>query len=445
MKVLFVAFELPPLAAGGVHRSLKFLKYLPEYGITPIVLTTDLESYERRGFPVDESIDGLPESLHIERIPCLPTRSATNSKIAAWPRIFFSISEAHAKEWEPYIEENLPRILDTHKPDAIYVTLPPFGLGGVWCALAEKYGLPLVLDFRDNWSQWCVNANSSWFHYQLKLSIERRYLRVASRIICATEGVRRDLLAAHRDISQDKLLTITNGYDVDRTSWPTALRREPTKSGIVIGYVGSFYYSPSGREAMFLPWWKKAPHRLLHYSPRREDWLYRSPYFFFAAVKELLSRRPELRNRIKIRFVCHKPDWLDSQIEEFELTDIVECVGYMEHKDIPHFLSECDGVLATSAKVLEGLDYCIAGKTFDYFVAAKPILGFVTEGTQKQTLINSGLSVIFDPDDSQASATLLGDWIDGKIELLPDTTFLQSFHRRELTRQLAEAFLALRN
>src|SRR5512143_3820632 len=38
-RVLFLAYYFPPLGGGGVQRSLKFCKYLPQFGYTPRVVT----------------------------------------------------------------------------------------------------------------------------------------------------------------------------------------------------------------------------------------------------------------------------------------------------------------------------------------------------------------------------------------------------------------------
>ena len=39
MKILFISYSFPPIGGSGVVRSLKHIKYLPQYGITPIILT----------------------------------------------------------------------------------------------------------------------------------------------------------------------------------------------------------------------------------------------------------------------------------------------------------------------------------------------------------------------------------------------------------------------
>ncbi len=38
-NVLFISYLFPPAAGGGVQRSSKFVKYLPQFGWNPIVLT----------------------------------------------------------------------------------------------------------------------------------------------------------------------------------------------------------------------------------------------------------------------------------------------------------------------------------------------------------------------------------------------------------------------
>ena len=46
-RILFIAYHFPPAGGGGVQRSLKFVKYLPECGFDPTVLT-DKPNSERR-------------------------------------------------------------------------------------------------------------------------------------------------------------------------------------------------------------------------------------------------------------------------------------------------------------------------------------------------------------------------------------------------------------
>ena len=51
-KVLIVSYYFPPSGGPGVQRVLKFVKYLPEFGWQPVVLTVQDGDYPAR----DESL-----------------------------------------------------------------------------------------------------------------------------------------------------------------------------------------------------------------------------------------------------------------------------------------------------------------------------------------------------------------------------------------------------
>ena len=67
-RVLFVAYYFPPMGGAGVQRSVKFVRYLPEFGWSPVVVTADASDYEvTREFQLDEALAaelGGPVSIH---------------------------------------------------------------------------------------------------------------------------------------------------------------------------------------------------------------------------------------------------------------------------------------------------------------------------------------------------------------------------------------------
>jgi glycosyltransferase involved in cell wall biosynthesis len=301
--------------------------------------------------------------------------------------------------------------------------------------LARRSGLPLILDFRDHWSQWCHNANPTWLHYARKLRAERECILGASAVIGVTRQLVRDLQRAHREADPAKFHVLPNGFDADLAATPAAPRGpgEP----FIIGYVGSFYYSPEMRASVMEPWWRKAPRHWLQYSPRQEDWLYRSPHFFFRALRQLLDGRPDLKGRVKVRFAGDRAEWLDQQVAAFGLQDVVEHLGRLPHRACLEFEAGCDALLVTSMKVAEGRDYCIAGKTFEYLATGRPILGIVTEGEQRDFLLSSGAALVANADDTGECAKAIERVIAGQFVPSPNMPFLQAFHRREMGRHMA--------
>jgi glycosyltransferase involved in cell wall biosynthesis len=210
------------------------------------------------------------------------------------------------------------------------------------------------------------------------------------------------------------------------------------KSDYTIGYVGSFYYSPVARKQMLKPWWKKRAHRILQYIPHKQDWLYRSPYFFFKAMKQFNSAYPDLEKRIKVKFAGKKQDWLQEMIREFGLEQQVTLMGEISHKESLLFQRECDALLITSAKQFGGRDYSIAGKTFEYLQMQRPIIAFVCEGAQKDLLENAGTALLCNPDNTEESVKQLAELFNGQISLKPVDSFLKGLSRAALTERLSE-------
>jgi hypothetical protein len=107
------------------------------------------------------------------------------------------------------------------------------------------------------------------------------------------------------------------------------------------------------------------------------------------------------------------------------------------------FQAACDALLVTSTKVLGGEDYCIAGKTFEYVAARRPVLGFVTPGAQRWFLERSGLALVADPDDQAGSSVRMEELIEGRLKFQPNAEFLRQFHRRETAQLMANTLHGL--
>jgi glycosyltransferase involved in cell wall biosynthesis len=312
-------------------------------------------------------------------------------------------------------------------PEVVIVTIPYFTVAPIVLELAAQDGLPCVVDFRDAWSQWCTNPRMTWFHHQYVLSLERKCLKKAARVTGVTKQVLEDLMEHHPMVPRSKFVVVANGTDAPLLPFQGERR---CTGKYVIGYVGRFYYDPVAGGDCMRPFYQRPLHRWFQYVPRREDWKYRSPYFFFRALARLLARRPDLRGAIEVAFAGDAEPWLGSQIAEFALGDVVTHLGRMEHIKCLEFQRNCDALLLTSVKVPGGRDYCIAGKTFEYLLTGRPVIGFVAEGEQRDFLRGSGVALVCDPDDPEGASRVLEKALDGRINLRRNEGFLSKYTRR---------------
>ncbi|MCO5242065.1 MAG: glycosyltransferase [Chitinophagaceae bacterium] len=440
INILFIAYEFPPNNSGGTQRPLKFAKYLRDWGVNPVVLTLPEESYPLvyKKYHVDrKTLDELPNEIEIIRIPSKSLLHRYKSQFKNFLSIYFRILGPEAKAWKGNLFERLPEIIEKHKPAALFVTAPPFSIISLAISVSEKYNLPLILDMRDAWSQWCIHPYGSYLHYLLTQKYEQFFLTKASAIITTSDQTLKDFQKLYPQISPNKYHLITNGYDENISDWAINYNFK-IKEKIVIGYAGSFYYIPEVRRQIFTPWWKKRFNRMIQYIPRKEDWLYRSPYFFFKALKSLFVNEPELKRKIIVRFAGDTPDWITEMVEENGLQDNIEFLGKIDLEQSMRFQKSCDALLITSSKVVGGEDYSIAGKTFEYFSMKKPIISFVTAGAQKRILEKSGYALICDPDNIAEAVEHLTHLLKNEIQFSPNITFLNSLHRKRLTGKLAD-------
>ncbi len=439
--ILLIAYQFPPLNVGGSERPFKLASFLPEFNVTPHVVTLDPDSYKNvygEAARDDEMLKSLGESVDILNVPSEDLIKKRKSRLKTFTSIFFNIYRGvEYQYWSKKFHHKVDALIAKSevKFDLVLVTAPPFGMLKLAKELAKKHQLPLVVDMRDHWTYWNMTPYSNFLNYLFTKRKEGQIFQHASKIIGVTNEQIEDFKFLHPEVAADKFKWIPNGYDAELNT--NVLQFNPPEN-ITIGYVGNFYYNPEFDNAIFTPFWKKRGHRMLQYVPRKENWKYRSPYFFFKNIKRLIDQYPELSDKIKLRFAGRKPHWFDKMVHEWNLDSQVEHVGRLTKKEVLEFQKACDFMLITSAKVMDGLDYCIAGKSFEHIGLEKPILGFVTPGAQKNFLEQSGMSSIFDPDELDANAQKLHQLFTNGEKYQPNIDFLKKFHRRSIALKMSE-------
>lgn len=394
MRIAILAFDFPPYNAGGSFRPLRFAKYLQRNGADTVVFSvSNYDDTDR----IDHSFNESEYSFKIVRTE-LRNKGIFSNLLKEY---YFSITERFGIRWRKSLKAAFKKEYTAAPFDILMVTVPPFSILKEARILSKRFKIPLVTDFRDAWSQWCITPFSTRIHYWLTKREELKSLKLSKLFIVPTEEVGEDLLRVHGEQYRNKILFLPNGFDAHVPAEKNIDWNWNPGSKLVIGYAGSFYYNPESHSLIYSKWKEKKFYQLLQYVPRRENWLYRSPFFFFKGIRQLIDMEPSYQEKIEIRIAGNQPSWIVDMANHFNLTEIVKFYGHVKKAEMDHFYKSCDILLSTSIKVEGGFDYCIGGKTYEYFLMKKPILGLVCEGAQKKVLQQSGMSIICDPDQPE--------------------------------------------
>jgi hypothetical protein len=126
-KVLVIAYYFPPMGLSGVQRTLKFVKYLPEFGWQPTVISTNSGSY----YAYDDTLlSELSEDISIVRTEEKQKKnfkypSTTIQKIGRFVNGLFRQPDSKIG-WKKKAIDLASKIIEEDKPDVIFSTAPPF-------------------------------------------------------------------------------------------------------------------------------------------------------------------------------------------------------------------------------------------------------------------------------------------------------------------------------
>ncbi|MBX3243609.1 MAG: hypothetical protein KF685_03965 [Acidobacteria bacterium] len=184
----------------------------------------------------------------ILQMPYMARFSMFSEKLSEFPfirdlmvlsrKVFFGRLEVHndASEFLPYLRE----YIRTEKIDCILVTLNPFVQAWVGYRLSKEFSMPLVVDFRDLWSNKYLSSSSKKtvsekINYYISRFYMRRWLKKASLISAVTNGV---LDHVRLVAPQKSTVVAANGFEKDLFQNITTYEN---KRKFIFSVVGSLY------------------------------------------------------------------------------------------------------------------------------------------------------------------------------------------------------------
>ena len=429
MKIILIALEFPPLNTAGSVRPFRMANELAANGADVTVLTMSKDSRFNL-FAKPNNLELSSSAFRIIEInPSHPARRS-RGKLHDW----FSTGDYYRDVWGMDVLNAVESLIsESGLPQWVMGTCPPFSTGVILEKIHDRFNIPCILDLRDAWSQWNINPHTTYFHYRQVLIRERRCIQSAALTLTTSDQTRIDLLKLHGE--HLPILTVENGYDVPIEFPEEIFWKSPDYQPIAIGYVGSFYFDPVAHKRMHSKWHQRSPHRWFHYAPRKEDWTYRSPQYFFLILKTLFKLEPSWKSKIKIEFIGHPPHWLQTMIREFEFEDIVKLHGQVSLSKSLEIQTGFDFFLGTSAKIQGQPDYSMGSKYFESLQFLKPIIAVCGSSPLEKLVSTSKLGIVLDPDAQEVSARSLRNFFKkGSAQI--DRDFLLSKSRKHQVQKL---------
>ena len=431
LTVLLIAYHFPPIGGAGAQRSLKFARYLPEHGCRVVVITGPGE-ISGRWTPTDETLlDDLSATTGIVRLAGSEPSIARGwqGRFNRWLRMRAEWS----RWWVDGVVEAAREVADV---DVILVSASPYDSVEAGAKLARKLGKPWIAGLRDPWALDEMTTYPTGLHRRLEIARMRRLLGSAAAVVMNTPEAVRQVVETFPELSGRPVVAISNGYDAADFTGETVTGQDPTKFRIVhTGYLHTDLGLQQRR--------RKHLRRLLGGGVPGVDILTRSHVYLLDAVDRLLVADPTLHNRLEIHLAGVLSD-TDRRIAARSPVTVLH--GYLSHADSIALMRSADLLFLPMQNLPAGRrSTTVPGKTYEYLASGRPILATVPPGDTRETIEAVG-HMVCDPDDVAAMADAIVAAVarhDTKQQPEFDMDLVQSFERRELTRQLAALMYAI--
>lgn len=422
--VLYIAKYFPPVGGAGVQRSVKFAKYLPEFGILPVVLTEEPDHGDRWS-PADSSmLAEIPESVPVHR--------------ADWRRDGGDRGD-RASRIRRRADEMVRLGVEVgrrHSVEAVFVTMSPFGDAAIARRIAAELGVPWIADLRDPWAFDEFIPYRSALHREFEKRRMGRALAGAATIIMNTPESARLAEDGLPELRGSRITHLTNGYDAaDFAGDP------PPRSGERFTIVHSGYlHTASGLEQRRKEWLN----RLLGRTIKGVSRLCRSHYYLLQALESWVGRDPSVADRVEVVFVGSTTEVDRRLAETSAVAEMLRFTGYRPHGESVAHVRSADLLFFPMHGLAPGCRSSIVpGKAYEYMASGRSILAAVPEGDARDYLERAGSARICFPGDVAAMSTHLEEefaqwcagggkhrqWNPGEVAC---------FERRALSEGLAE-------
>lgn len=420
-KLLIITYYWPPAGGPGVQRWLKFVKYLPDFDIQPIVYVPENPTYpivdENLVKEVSEKAVILKQKIFEPyQLAAVFSKNKTKKissgiipnqkkqsfldKVFLWIRGNLFIPDARVFWVKPSVSYLEKYILE-HGIDTIVTSGPPHSLHLIGLQLKQKLKVNWVADFRDPWT-------TIGYHKSLRLSdyaakkhkaLEYKVLNTADTILVTSKTTKTEFEA----ITNKPIAVITNGYDVEK------VEKQALDTKFSLAHIGSFLSE-------------------------------RNPKLLWESLIELIDEVPDFKKHLEIKLIGAVSQEVLETITQFGLNSYLNNLGYVSHAEAVAHQRKSQVLLLIEINS-EETKSIIPGKLFEYMVSNRPIIAIGPKGSDFAEIItDTNTGVFFDYSEKlKLKSVILGfynQFLEGKLQA--NGVGLQKYSRKNLTNELAK-------
>lgn len=416
MKALIITYYWPPAGGSGVQRWLKFVKYLQDFDIEPVVYTIANPKY-----PIlDDTLeDEVPKNIEILRQPIWEPNNFLSflkqeksqsagflnpnpgffGKIMQYIRANYFIPDAR-KFWVKPSVSYLENYIQKNNISVVITSGPPHSMHLIGLQLKEKLKIKWISDFRDPWTdidyfhQLPLTKKSKAAHFRL----EKEVLEKSDAVLVVGETMKENFLKFN-----DNIHVITNGFDTDFTD-----------------------HSKVTLDRRFT---------LTHIGMMNSD---RNPKLLWKVLAEICAENSEFKSDLKINLVGKVAPQVKNELQLLD-KHILDFIPYLPHSEVRAYQQKSQMLLLVVNNVPSAKGI-LTGKIFEYLEAKRPILAIAPTDGDAAAIINatnSGFVLGFEDETNLKKVILSNYQVFKKQALHVASINIQQYHRKALTKKLA--------
>lgn len=428
-RYCFIAYFYPPWGGVATQWTVKLIKHLDRVGWQASVVTV----HESAPWLIDEGAAAdLPADVRVRRarnfdLPArlLKQRVRRAESAARGPggrrSLRASIVRLVRYVYDNYyvLEGQLPWMITAtiaglgpaRRSDVILATIRPPSAGLAGVLLKRLTGKPLVLDYRDFWTQ-AKTVPAGGLRLAVEEWLERRTLAAADHVVASSQGVLDSMREKFGTAFAASALPL--GFDPDDAVAPS----ERSEGPISIVYAGSFLAT-------------------------------RTPEVFLRGLRLALDRDAALATRLTVDFygVFGGPA-NEALVDELDLRRVIRIHGFVDHARALDAIRAADWLLLVIETLpnwdgIGNFTGAYTSKLFEYLGAGRPILAMTPPSLAAKLIVDARAGVIVPNDDPATVATAIEDISAGRYRGLVasrNEALVREYGMDRLARRLAAVF-----